>query len=187
MKNFLLTVVVLVLLASPAFAQSSTSLWVEGQIISSDGEISPWTNSLVSRKFDEKLGMFVLSQNGERWAQAYVGPTYSPSSWLQVGAGLGIEQADNPVRLGSFVWMGRGRYSLLSIYEDGGSGHWYKSELNIKAAGWLGAGAIVQHMLGVGPRVELNIPRTPVMVWGAPLYDWSMDRFNGMLAVRVRF
>ena len=68
MKNFLLAVVALVSLASPAFAQSSTSLWVEGQIISSDGESSPWTNSLVSRKFNEKLGMFAWSQIGQSWA-----------------------------------------------------------------------------------------------------------------------
>lgn len=187
MKNLLVAVVALVSLASPAFAQEKTSFWVEEQNIVSDGGNSPWINGLVSHKLGEKLGTYVFFQVGEGWAQAYMGPTYSPKSWLQVGAGVGLEQADNPVRLGSFVWMGRGRYSLLAIYEDGGGGHWYKSEFNIKATGWLGAGAIVQHNLGVGPRVELNIPRTPVTIWGAPLYDWSTGRFNGTLAARVSF
>ncbi len=187
MKNFLLAFVVSVSLASPVFAQSSTSFWVEEQNIVSDSGSSPWINGLVSHKLDEKLGIYAWFQIGEGWAQAYVGPTYSPSSWLQVGAGVGLEQADNPERFGTFVWMGRGRCSLLSLYEDGGGDHWYKSEFNVKATGWLGAGAIVQHMLGVGPRVELNIPGTPVMVWGAPLYDWSTGRFNGILAARVSF
>lgn len=142
---------------------------------------------MASHKFNKELGTFLFLLVSKKWAQAYIGPTYSPSSWLQVGAGLGLEQADNPTRFGGFVYMSRGCYSLLAIYEDGGGGHWYKSELNIKATGWLGAGAIVQHMLGVGPRIELSIPRTPVMIWAAPLYDWSTGRFNGTLAVRMSF
>ncbi len=45
-----------------------------------------------------------------------------PIPYFQFGAGLGLEDADSPLRLGSMIRIGRKTSYLLSLFEDEGNG-----------------------------------------------------------------
>jgi hypothetical protein len=120
---------------------------------------------------DERWGWFAFTEAKQTYAQAYAGPTYSPKKWLQVGLGIGLEQDQNPLRVGGFLWAGHGRYSLLTIQEHGGSGRWYRTEANFQALERLGLGAMHQKGYGLGPRIQFQIPRSPIVLWAAALRD----------------
>ncbi len=191
MRRLFSVVIIAMVVAVPYQSRAGqASFWVEEQTSFSDGETIPKMHTLLLQDFNKKhLGLFGYFQVQEDYAQAYVGPTLSPMPWLQVGVGWGLEQADTPVRLGSFVWLGDARRYLLAIYENGGGGYWYHAEANTSIADWLGIGmgAMVEHLVGIGPRMELNMPRLPVKIWVAPCYDWSADSVSSRLAFRLSF
>jgi hypothetical protein len=174
--------VLLFVLPLPASADQKISGLIEGQMIRSGGSANPWTQTLVNYNLGKKTGLYLFAQTGASWRQVYVGPTYSPASWMQVGAAYGIERDTNPGRFGSFAWFGKGPVSLLALYEDGGSGPWHKVVANY-AIGKAGIGAMHQAFLGVGPRVELRFGK--YTAWGAVLKNGAKK--NQTFAVNYNF
>ncbi|MDP2934133.1 MAG: hypothetical protein Q8N81_08515, partial [bacterium] len=114
--------------------------------------------------------------------EAYGGLTYSPKPWVQVAAGAGVEEAKNPGRIGGFVWMGNSKSSILFVPEYGGSGFWWKLEANRKITKVIGAGFITERYKGSGPRVEFRIPKVPVTIWAAPMFE--AHRTNALFGIR---
>ncbi len=183
--SLFVTVIVVVVVPLSVFAQ--TSFWVENQNTVARS-VTPQIDATLSYTFDNsKLGCFAWFLVSETYSEAYFGPTYSPFSWAQIGVGAGLEQTDTPFRLGGFVWVGRDQYSLLTIYEKSKTDYWYKAQANMNLNHWLGVGAIVQRFVGVGPRIQVTIPASPIQIWGAPTYDWQAKSWKGIISVRLLF
>lgn len=145
MKIALIAIAVM-LTATLAFAQNIT-LKVEGN-------------------FDGGKQVDVLATSGSTfgyacmtkgWSEAYVGKTFSPAPWVEIAAGIGLEDAKNPVRLGGWVWLGEGRCSFIHLFEDGGSGEWHKTVVAYKVSNDLKVGVIDRAFYGQGVTAEYKL------------------------------
>lgn len=166
----------------------AATLWVEGQTLLMRGGVEPRAQVYAAQRLTERFGVFGFAQAGERYAQFYAGPTFSPAPRLKLGIGAGAENADDPLRLGGFLWAGNEAHSLLLAWENGGSGFWYKAEFNKAVTPAVGAGFLVERSAGAGPRVEWNIPKTPLQAWGAaPLFEWETGEIKMLFGLRVKF
>ena len=170
-------IVGLVFLAKLAFSQN----WVEEQTYVSGGVATPRIDGLFTRPVKGGLGSFVWFQVQQSYSQTYGGATYSPKPYVQLALGAGIESDKHPARVGSYVWLGKGAVSGLGVFEDGGSGFWYKVETNFQAAHRLGIGTYSDRLRGHGPKLEFLVPHTVLKVWLAPLVnDGSVRPLMGL-------
>lgn len=108
------------------------------------------------------MGAFVFSCQNRYWSQAYAGLTYFRPSGevnVEVALGYGIEQADDPSRLGGWVWAGKGKLSAIYLFEDGGSGPWTKLEAKYQLTSKISVGYVGQKYIGQGPLVEYQLDK----------------------------
>ncbi len=166
------------LLAGLAFGQN----WVEERTYFSGGNATPRIDGLLTKPVKGSLGSFVWFQVQQGYSQAYAGATYSPQPWVQLALGGGLEEDKHPARIGSYVWVGKGRVSGLAVFEDGGSGFWYKVETNCQVTAKLGLGTLTEAAKGTGPKLELALPHTPFKLWFAPL--WKSGSLTPLVGLR---
>jgi hypothetical protein len=179
MKNLFLILIV-VLVPSAVSAQS----WVEQRTDVVADHSTPRLDGWVSGKIANSVGTFAWFQVDKNYAEAYIGPSFAPKTWLQFGAGAGVEQTTLPFRLGSFAWVGNKKASLLFIGEGLGSGWWYKSEFNWNVSKNLGAGLMTERFKGTGPRIQYSVPHTPITAWSAFLFDQAGNR--ALVGIRAK-
>ena len=121
-------------------------------------------------------GAFVYVSGSRNWAETYAGATYSPAPWAEIALGIGLEQADSPIRLGGWVWLGQGDVSFCHLFEDGGSGPWHKTILSLVINEHLKIGALDRSFMGRGAFAEIaisgdNVVNTTVYEGG----DWTLS------------
>jgi hypothetical protein len=114
---------------------------------------------------NKKIGAFAWIFVNESWAEGYGGLTYMPSPYLQLGFGLGLERANNPWRIGNMIWVGKEDWSVLSLFEAGGSGYWHQINAIYHLNKNIGIGLMKEEFTGFGPRLELTIPQLPIQLW----------------------
>jgi hypothetical protein len=157
---------------------------LEGQSKGSDQKAQAGT--LINLSGNRKVGAYVWAQTGPGYHQVYGGPTYTPKSWVQVGGALGIEKSGDKLspRVGGFVWISRGRFSNIILLEGGGSGPWYKNQTSVRLPKGVNASLVVQRFAGIGPEIQVKIPKTKLSVRasvlardGGPTYKVAL-RFN---------
>mgnify|MGYP006119612015 CR=1 FL=1 len=63
-------------------------------------------NMLMMNSFkNKKYGTYFWIYKSQIWSEGYGGLTYMPIKNLQLGAGIGIEDADDPLRLSIMIWV----------------------------------------------------------------------------------
>lgn len=162
-----LFVTAFVFASANAFAEPAVRvearLHVNGQAMPTAG-----ANAYVSKPLTGPWGFSAWLQVEKAWGEAYLGLTYSPRPWVELGVSAGIEQAAEPWRVAASLWLGYGRFSSLTIIENGGSGWWYQSVALIKATNWLKVGAMIKRFEGAGLRLDFAL--TPATnLWAAYL------------------
>ncbi len=181
-KRSLKTVPVLMVLALLLAGQAFGQNWVEERTYVAGGVATPRINGLLTRPVKGVLGSFVWFQVQESYSQAYAGATYSPKPWMQLALGAGLEEDKHPARIGSYVWAGKGPVSGLAVFEDGGSGFWWKAEANYQAKPRLGVGMLSEVYKGTGLKLEFSVPHTRLKLWFAPL--WKDGAVRPLVGVR---
>lgn len=162
--------VCLALLALTAPARGETTVKAELRL-HADGLTAPPTigaNAYIARPIANGWGVSAWLQLEHGWGEAYVGLTYAPRAWIELSLSAGIEQDAQPWRVAGSLWLGAGRFSSLTIVEDGGSGWWYQSVALVKVADWLKVGVMTKRFEGTGPRAELTLA-TGFNLWAAYL------------------
>jgi hypothetical protein len=133
---------------------------VEFQEKVSAGEVAPQMSAYIEQPIVSTIGWSAFLLSSEGWSEGYVGPTYSPFSWVSVGASVGIESHPKQTRFGSSIWMGHGRFSTLVCHEEGGSGLWTKVIVKATAyespSGSIVVGLHHQSFVGTGPTIEMG-------------------------------
>jgi hypothetical protein len=166
------------LISCAALAQT----WVEQRTFMSSGVVAPRIGALITAPVSGKFGAFTWLQVQNGYSESYGGLTYGPKPWLQLAGGAGIEESKSSGRIGGFVWMGNAKTSVLFIPEYGGSGLWWKAEVNHKPGKTVGVGIISERFKGTGPRFEYKIPHTQLLLWGAPMFE--RNRTNAVFGIR---
>ncbi len=181
MKTRSLVVCLLTILIANSRMIAQTHFEVESQNLISrekngNFNISPAMDAYMTHAFnDSRWGTFAWFLVCKDWAEAYAGFTLAPTTWCQIGFGLGLEQVNNLWRVGGSTWLGYGRYSLLVLLEEGAGVFWHRAVINRKLNDVIGIGYMSEEFVGIGPRIEINIPKTPVKIWTSLLHK---DRKN---------
>ena len=164
----------------------TTYVTLEEQTVFAGGEIVPDINGTVVRSLYGPVGLYSFFYVDRDAADALLGLSFAPKTWMVVAAGAGVErsEAEGSWRVGGMLWMGRKRWTSVTFVETGASGFWARTEFAWRPAPWAGIGILGDLALGVGPRLELNIPHLPFQMWGASLYDWERGRPAAALGVR---
>ena len=149
-----------------SFIYSKTDVQIEIKNLFIDSQTLHAANILMMHSFEgKKYGTFAWAYKNDSWSEGYCGLTYMPTPYFQFGAGLGLEDADSPLRLGSMIWIGKDNWYLLSLLEDGGSGKWHQINAIYRLKQYLGIGLMKEKYTGNGPKFELIVPSLPVQLW----------------------
>ena len=134
------------------------------------------------------------------WAEAYVGPEWTPFPWMTIGINAGVEQlaGEFDLRTAYTLWMGHGPINFLGIVEAGRAAYagdeaaiWYDLALKYTALPWLAVGIKDRRFAGVGPLAELTWPEANLTGWvawapiGNEKAEFITDRF--MFGAKIGF
>ena len=163
MRNLLFNL----LLLSFAFSKNSFQIEIKNLSLESSQTMNA-ANILMMNSFEGmKYGTFAWVYKNNSWSEGYFGFTYMLKNFFQVGAGLGMEDAQDPLRLGGLVWIGKKDWYVLSLFEDGGSGPWHQVNAIYRFNKYLGFGLMEEKYTGFGPRFEFSIPNLPLQIWSS--------------------
>ena len=174
MKRLLM---VCLLTASCIHPKSSLEVEIKNLFLGSN--MIPAADVLMMHSFEnKKFGTFAWIIVNESWAEGYGGLTYMPYPFFQLGLGLGLEQANNPLRFGIIIWVGKKDWSVLTLLEDGGSGNWHQIKAIYRLNRYIGIGLMQEKFTGFGPRLEVTIPQLPIQLWASLLQlDGNLNKY----------
>ncbi len=180
-----------VLITLLAFVAASTAqaadFWLEPQIVRGGGQYSSQIDGGVSGTISGQIGYYCFAQAlSVGYRQAYCGPNWKPASWLEVGVGVGQENATTPNRRNAYFSIDREKYTLFGTFENGGSGPWHKVMVTYKFTETVGAGLIDQSFFGLGPVVTYRVKKDVTLV-GAAAYDLDTNTKSSKISVIFNF
>ncbi|MEX1064313.1 MAG: hypothetical protein WED06_03280 [Candidatus Paceibacterota bacterium] len=159
-----ISLAIVALMASVTGAQAQrVSGYVESWNTVGKSGITPQINMFVYGPLKGKLGWSAFSLTSQSYSQAYGGLTYAPTKWLEVGGNIGLETADDPTRGAATLWLGKGKWSFLSIHETGGSGWWHRDIGKYQLTETFAVGLVSQRFRGNGPYFEKKFGR--IVLW----------------------
>lgn len=148
----LITLILVALMATAAFAATSTEIEYNGQGM-------PTFQALMSKPLSHGFGTFINVNASENWSQAYAGLTYAPIPNIQVGYGKGFESVGTHERTGAFIWSGYGRVSGCLAVEDGASGPWHRLTVDYRLSPKITVGWVDKAYAGSGPTVTYTLTK----------------------------
>ncbi len=135
----------------------------------------------------DKMGLISSATLKNNLGGGTVGLDYNLKPWLNLGILTGWDIPLSSVVLITSVGIKAGKTQFTSAYLRIGEvldlyelAWWYQGR------DWK-AGAIARNYFGVGPRVDLRIPKTPVYLWSAGLYEWKKETYGLMLGFTMSF
>ena len=168
------------LCSSIAFASSAFVLVGAETRVDRAGDMDLRAKAIVDVGIDEHLSLTTTFVVSPGYAEAYIGPTWSPTAHFSLGAAGGMETADSPWRVMTYMAVNWPDLHMLGMMEYGGSGLWYKTSAMMDVE-TLSFGVLAQRFDGVGPRAAMRIGE--VELWTAPLYDIESQSPNLLLGV----
>ena len=171
MKTAIL-VLFLVALSFSSVAQAQHHAFVEIQSGTPEFQEGLTVSGGLSYALPEQFAItsFLLVKGG--WAEALLGATWSPYSWMTFGASVGGSQASGQLdfRTGYMLFLKHQQFSFLGIlevpreaYSGNHVGIWYDLNLMYQPLEWLVVGIKDRRPLGMGPMVRFRI--SPIELW----------------------
>ena len=108
------------------------------------------------------------------WFESVVGFSILPVDYFSMNIGVGTE--NELWRVFASSWLGNDYISLSGFISGGGSEMWCKTQLMITPLPWVSGGAYYEYKIGVGPKLEIKIPKTPVSFSGSLLFNTYKER-----------
>ena len=186
-----LILMLLVLVSLPAMAaetgEEELGFWFEAQTISKNPSrlFGQWQRDLVG-----SFGLFVfVEQDSDGYEQHYLGPTWKPTEWLELGIGVGRETVPDEftaTRRAFFFSANWEKVGVSGSFENGGSGAWHKVTATYAVSKRIGVGVMDETGFEPGPRLEYNIKKN-VQVWGALLRNQDTKENTSVLAINFSF
>ena len=153
-----------------------------------NGKVAPDINIFGTKKVTKKVSLTYFTLIEEKWSEALVGVSYSPSDVINFGISAGIEHNPAIYRFGASIYYKKGNTSLLIVGEkgDGNDNYFYKCLLLSKAFSTnLRVGGIAWRYHGIGPVVDYKLT-TGTNIWAVPAYDKEFRVVRFMLGVSIK-
>lgn len=174
-----LIIITMLCITGPSFAQVD----IFTKYSPTESEIIPTISLFKKKKISEKLGLTGFAFANTKIAYALVGVTYSPKKWISIGLSGGIEKNDSSgYRLGSSIWLGHKKHSLLVIGEKGygPSNYLYRATYKCQHSEAFHFGLTAWRFHGVGPifgytRNFEKLRNLDVTFWAAPTVDFEFN------------
>jgi hypothetical protein len=176
----IIVVLVMFILSFGVFAQQSDSIKFESSTFTQveayglsiqNQSFIPTMDVYVSHKFSEHWALSAFGLTTDTWAEVYTGIEYSPVDWLVTGLSLGIETAPAFWRIAANIGIYTKHFVSTTCFEYGGSGYWYDIQAkSVFARDIISLGVMARRFHGVGPRVDIAIPKTSINLWFSGLY-----------------
>lgn len=146
-------------------------------------------NLLFDRQFKEKsVGLWGFGQIiPDGWAEFYAGIAVFPNQSCDFGFAVGLEQAENPWRIGVYAYCQHRMVSILGPVEYGGSGGWWHSEANVSPVPWFDIGIMARDGHGVGGKARLlfKVNGVKMAAYIAVLAEFTTLRPMGLAAIQL--
>ncbi len=159
---------ILLLSASLAFAAPTFVLLGTEQRVDLAGGFVPRAKAIVDTGLVDHLSLTTTFGVSPGYAEAYFGPTWSPTTHFSLGVAGGMETDADPWRVMTYSTASHKGFRTLGVVEYGGSGLWYKAVTSYTVEP-VSIGAMLQRSDGLGPRIAVS--RWELELWTAPLYD----------------
>jgi hypothetical protein len=175
---------VLLLIAIPFLAKAQLETYGR---YTTGGAVEPNINYAGSKKITEKISLTFFGLVEQKWSEALVGVTYSPSNTFSIGASTGIEQGTNSPRLGVSAWTEKGKTSFLLLGEwgSGKDNYMYKANLFHKYSEQFTLGVTVWRFHGVGPNFRFTITKLSSTIWSMPACDFESRKLKIIIGISV--
>ncbi|MCX6270725.1 MAG: hypothetical protein NTU44_05810 [Bacteroidetes bacterium] len=135
----------------------------------------------------EKFGFNSYVTVKDRMGGGALGFDYTATPWLNLGLLGGYDIQLSSVSLISFLGIKREKISFTAAYLRIGE-VLDLFELALMYNGrYVKAGAIARNYFGVGPRIDLRIPKTDFWLWTAGLYEWKTESYGLMLGLVIPY
>jgi len=152
------------------------------------GPVEPNINYSGSKKITEKISLTFFGLVEQKWSEALIGATYSPSKSFSIGASTGIEHGTNDPRYSASIWTGKGKTSFLILGElgSGKDNYLYKANLFHKYSDQFTLGITAWRFHGIGPNFRFTIPKLSLTIWSMPAYDFEANKSKLMIGVSMK-
>jgi len=196
MKYRITLVMVLIIFAPAVFAGTNWSIESLNKIKSEvpDGvdNVDPYMTAFMTHSFgDSKFGVYSWWMTGKYWGEAYAGPTFMILEKTMIGAAIGfITGYEPPLRYGGMLysWSDLGYiFGFYEVTQDDMENYWHRLVVNYTVNPILGVGVMTEGFYGQGLRAEINIPKTPIQLWGSVLYHFEDEQVNGLVTAKLNF
>ncbi len=176
---------VLLLLLLPFSVQAQLETYAR---ITARGTVEPNVNYFASKKITSKIALTFFGLVEQKWGEALVGASFSPSAAFSIGGSVGIEHGTHSPRYMISTWMGRGKTSLAALGElgSGKDNYLYKINLFHKYTAHFTFGATAWRYHGIGPNFRYTIPKLETTIWTMPAYDFEVDETKLMVGISLR-
>jgi len=177
-------ILVFLLISVPFLAQAQLEIYGR---YTAGNSVEPNINYFASKKITGKISLTFFGLIEQKWSEALIGATYSPSSSFSIGASSGIEHGTNSPRFGASIWTGTGKtsFSILGELGSGKDNYLYKANLFHKYSGQFTLGATAWRFHGIGPNFRFTIPKVSSTIWLMPAYDFEANKSKVMMGVSI--
>jgi len=175
-------ILVFLLISVPFLAQAQLEIYGR---YTAGGAIKPNINYFASKKITGKISLTFFGLVEQKWSEALIGATYSPSDSFSIGASTGIEQGTHSPRFGASIWTGKGKtsFSILGELGSGKDNYLYKANLFHKYSDQFTLGATTWRFHGAGPNFRFTIPKVTSTIWLMPAYDFEANKSKLMIGI----
>ncbi len=150
-------------------------------------QVDPTVTIFGQKPISEKFSLVYFGLVSEYWSEAHIGLAWSANSWSQIGLMAGFAQEETLFRVGAFLWLGKGRFSSLTLLEKGigEDNHWYRIKGLYQSTDNMFLGVQAWRFNGFGPLIEYRITGLESTIWLFPAYNFEIKQTAVTLGIDI--
>ncbi|MBF4515674.1 hypothetical protein IRZ71_04945 [Flavobacterium sp. ANB] len=178
-------IVLILFLLFPFFAQAQLETYGR---YTNGGSIELNINYFTSKKITNKLALTFFGLVEQKWSEALIGVSYSPSKLFNFGASAGIEHGTKSPRYSISMRTGKEKTTFAMLWElgDGKDNYLYKANLFHQYSDVFTFGFTASRFHGVGPNFRFSIPKLSSTIWTMPAYDFEAHQSKLMIGLVLK-
>ena len=160
----------LLIILTPKVTQAQLELYGK---FNTDGSIEPVINYLGSKKVSPKFAITFFGLVRQKWSQALIGASFTPTPNISLSASVGIEHGHHLPRYSASLWVKKGQNTFLLLGElgDGYRNYLYKVNIFHQFSEKTSLGIMDWRFHGIGPNFRYTIKKIESTLWIMPAYD----------------